>query len=197
MTHLSDELLQEYIDKVLNESENLSTEEHLSNCLICNNRKKEFVALSELFVRSAIRQPSDDFNSKVMSRVAALNFSPAPKSESSIFFHIPYLFAAALAVLVIVSIAMPGLEIESGLTVKKEVQGISKSKEIANQYLSKLTDIADPIANIYSFNFLNDLGNSSIAGMILVFMGSIFLYQLFELFHDKWQQRKWITHMIV
>ena len=194
MTHLSDDLLQEYVDSVLDESDYHMVSAHLSSCLICNNRKKELVALSDMLAGSGIRQPSAEFNSKVMSRIAALNFSPAVKKESSFLFNIPYLFAAALVVLVIVSVVFSNSELETGLMENNEVQSISKGRELANQYLSKITDITEPIGNIYSFNFLKESENTSLAAMILVFIGSILFYQLFELFHDKWQQRKWITH---
>lgn len=197
MKHLSDHLLQEYVDSVLDDSDNRTVEAHLSSCLICNNRKKELVALGNMLAGSGIRQPSADFNSKVMSRIAALNFSPAAKKESSFIFNIPYLFAAALVVLVTVSVVFSNLEIETGSIQNNEVQSISKSRELANQYLSKITDIAEPIENFYSLNFLTEMGDTSLAAMILVFVGSILFYQLFELFHDKWLQRKWINHMII
>lgn len=197
MKHLSDHLLQEYVDSVLDDSDNRTVDEHLSGCLICNNRKKELVALGNMLAGSGIRQPSADFNSKVMSRIAALNFSPAAKKESSFIFNIPYLFAAALVVLVTVSVVFSNLEIETGSIQNNEVQSISKGRELANQYLSKITDIAEPIENFYSLGFLKEMGDTSLAVMILVFVGSILFYQLFELFHDKWLQRKWITHMMI
>ena len=197
MTHLSDELLQEYVDSVLDESDYHMVSAHLSSCLICNNRKKELVALSDMLAGSGIRQPSAEFSSKVMSRIAALNFSPAVRKESSFLFNIPYLFAAALVVLVIVSVVFSNSELETGLIENNEVQSISKGRELANQYLSKITDIAEPIRNLYSFNFLKEMGDSSLAAMLLVFVGSILFYQLFELFYDKWLQRKWITHMMI
>ncbi len=197
MTHLSDELLQEYVDSVLDDSDNRTVDKHLSSCLICKKRRAELVALGNMLAGSGIRQPSADFNSKVMSRIAALNFSPAVKKESSFIFNIPYLFAAALVVLVTVSVVFSNLEFETGSIENNEVQSISKSRELANQYLSKITDIAEPIRNLYSFNFLNEMGDTSLAVMLLVFAGSILFYQLFELFRDKWPQRKWITHMMI
>jgi len=197
MTHLSDDLIQEYVDSVLDDSDNRTVGEHLSSCLNCNNRKKELVALGNMLAGSGIRQPAADFNSKVMSRIAALNFSPAAKKESSFIFNIPYLFAAALVILVTVSVVFSNLELETGSIENNEVQSISKSRELANQYLSKFTDIAEPIGNLYSLGFLKEMGDTSLAAMMLVFVGSILFYQLFELFHDKWQQRKWITHMMI
>jgi len=197
MTHLSDDLLQEYVDSVLGDSDNRTVDAHLNSCLTCNNRKKELVALSKMLAGSEFRQPSADFNSKVMSRIAALNFSPAIKKESSFLFNIPYVFAAVLVVLVIVSVVFSNLEMETGLVENNELQNISKTRELAIQYLSNITDIAEPIKNFYSFGFIKEMGNTSLFAMILVFMGSILFYQLFELFQDKWQQRKWITHMMI
>lgn len=197
MKHLSDELLQEYVDSVLDDSDNRTVDEHLSNCLNCNNRKKELVALGNMLAGSGIRQPSADFNSKIMSRIAALNFSPVAKKESSFIFNIPYLFAAALVVLVTVSVVFSDLELETGSIGNNEVQSISKSSELADQYLSKIADITEPIRNLYSFNFIKEMGESSLAAMLLVFAGSILFYQLFELFYNKWPQRKWITHMMI
>jgi len=197
MTHLSDNLLQEYVDSVLDDFDNRTVEAHLSSCLICSKKQNELVALSNLLIESGTRQPSADFNSKVMSRIAALNFSPAVKKENSILFKIPYLFAAALALLVVVSTVLINTGSDTGVIKNSEVQSISKSKEIANQYLSKVTELTEPIGNLFSYDFLKEMGNSSFAVMILIFMGSILIYQLFELFQDKWQQRKWLTHMMV
>jgi len=89
------------------------------------------------------------------------------------------------------------LKLETGSIENNEAQSISKGRELANQYLANITDIAEPIRNLYSLGFLKEMGDTSLAAMILVFVGSILFYQLFELFHDKWLQRKWITHMMI
>jgi len=197
MTHLSDEVLQEYVDSVLADSNNHAVEAHLSSCLICSKKQNELITLRNMVIESGIRQPSVDFNAKVMSRIAELNFSPAVKKESSILFKIPFLFATALAVLVIIFTVVINSGSDPDSIKNSEVQSISKSKEIADEYLSKVTELTEPIGKLFSFDFLKETGNSSLAVMVLIFAGSILIYQLFELFQDKWQQRKWITHMMV
>ena len=197
MTHLSDDLLQEYVDSVLADSDNRTVEAHLSSCLICSKKQNELVTLENMVVESGVRQPSTGFNAKVMSRIAELNFSPAAKKEGSILFKIPFLFAAALAVLVIIFTVAINPDSDTDMIRNSEVQSISKSKEIADEYLSKVTELTEPIGKLFSFDFLKETGNSSLAVMVLIFAGSILIYQLFELFQDKWQRRKWITHMMV
>ena len=185
MDHIEENKLHSYADGELIESELDSIKSHLNNCLSCFAAYKEILSLKQAISDSGLLQPSENFTGSVMKRISAISSIAPLKQKNDILFKLPYLFAATLSTMVLIFILMTDSDTQSSLTLQERVQISLNDDTILGHFSLKLYGYGKSLYTIFMGSNTDDFGGSSTLVMILVFAGSILIYQLFEYFQDR------------
>ena len=98
---------------------------------------------------------------------------------------LPYLFAAALTAIVLIFIQFYDLDTESTSTLQGRAQTLLNENTLLGKYSLKVFEYGKSLYTTFIGSSADNFGSSSALFMMLVFAGSILLYQLFEYFQDR------------
>ncbi|MCU7497308.1 MAG: hypothetical protein HF314_17170 [Ignavibacteria bacterium] len=171
MRHISDEILNKYIDNEL-EGEGLSElNEHLKICSSCLARLKALRIVDQQFRMMETFHVSGDFTQNLMKKIEKISFHYAPK-KSYFFRFVVALFLVLTAAILIAAI----------LAVKASVPAVPSEpawyKTAFDAASSKFSDILSSYKDLFSSRSL------SIVGSGLAFIILVSIYIVYESFKE-------------
>ena len=197
MDHIEETKLHSYADDELIESELNSIKSHLNNCLGCSAAYKDILSLKQAISDSGLLKPSENFTVSVMKRISAISSIAPVTQKNDILFRLPYLFAATLSAMVLIFILMTDSDTQSVLTLQERVQSSLNENTILGKSSLKLYEYGESLYTVFIDSSADDLGGSSTLLMMLVFAGSILIYQLFEYFQDRIRKHSQMMNLFV
>lgn len=197
MDHIEETKLHSYADDELIESELNSIKSHLNNCLGCSAAYQDILSLKQAISDSGLLKPSENFTVSVMKKISTISLIAPLKQKNDILFKLPYLFAATLSAMVLIFILMADLDTQSTLTLQERVQASLNENTILGHFSLKLYEYGNSLFTLFMGSNADDFGGSSTLLMMLVFAGSILIYQLFEYFQDRIRKHSQMMNLFV
>ena len=197
MDHIGEIILNSYADGELNISELKSVESHLSGCLSCSAAYEEILSLKEAISDSGLLQPSKNFTDAVMDRISSNPSISSITQKNDFLYKLPYLFAATLTAIVLIFILINDFGTESTPTLQSRAQIFLNENTILGEYSLKVYEYGNSLFTAFIDKSTDNFGGSSALFMMLVFAGSILIYQLFEYFQDRIRKQSQIMRLFV
>ncbi|HEX2866679.1 MAG TPA: hypothetical protein VHO03_06535 [Ignavibacteriales bacterium] len=171
MTHVSDEVLNKYIDNELESRELSELNEHLKFCTQCLSRLKALRIVDQQLKRMDTFHVSADFTQNLMKRIEKISFHYTPKKS--------YFFRFVVASFLILTGA---ILIAAFLTVKASApQAVSAEpawyKAVLETASAKFSDILSGYSSLFSGRSFSILGS----GLAFIILVSIYIvYESFK-----------------
>ncbi|MCU7499836.1 MAG: anti-sigma factor family protein [Bacteroidota bacterium] len=169
MTHISDEVLNKYIDNELEGRELSELNEHLKFCTSCLSRLKALRMVDQQLRRIETFHVSADFTQNLMKKIEKISFHYTPRKS--------YFFRFVVALFVILTAAMLAAVV---ITVKASAPAVASEpawyKAILDTFSAKLSSV------LTGYNSLFTNRSFSIVGSGLAFIILVSIYIVYESF---------------
>ncbi|MGE5352575.1 MAG: anti-sigma factor family protein [Acidobacteriota bacterium] len=169
MTHISDEVLNKYIDNELDGRELSELNEHLKFCTMCLSRLKALRIVDQQLKKMETFQVSGDFTQNLMKKIERISFHYTPR-KSYFFRFVVASFLVLTAAILVAAI----------LTVKASAPAMTTEPAWYKAVLDTASAKFSGILSSYNSLFTNR--SFSILGSGLAFIVLVSIYIVYESF---------------